>query len=235
MLPLFRRTSIVVALGVVGVLTVVTLRDQATTTAAPPAMDQPETVAPAAAQPPALTVDDLRRGGYVIFFRHTVADQGSDAQVINLEDCSTQRNMGPQGLPDARLIGQSFRLQGIPVGQVWSSEFCRALETASIAFRRVQPEMGLNFCISADGGATCSDQRPLNQDQRFKYFDRALTTLPLLGTNTVLVGHGVGIVADLQMGEAAIYQPDGLGSFVRVARVLPAEWMNGVYAPGGAR
>lgn len=180
-----------------------------------------------AVQPaPPLTVEALREGGYVIVFRHGVADDGSDAPEVVLDDCSTQRNLGPQGVQDARLIGQSFRTLHIPVGRVLSSEFCRALETATIAFRRVQPEMGLNFC--------CADGRPLTQDQRSKYLERALTTMPTSG-NTVLVTHGVGIIADLQMGEAAIYQPDGMGGFVRVARVLPSEWMSGVYRSGEQR
>src|SRR5687767_6805288 len=48
-----------------------------------------------------LTVDALRRGGYVIFIRHATADQGSDANGFNLEDCATQRNLGPTGIKEA--------------------------------------------------------------------------------------------------------------------------------------
>jgi phosphohistidine phosphatase SixA len=169
----------------------------------------------------------LRQGGYVIFFRHVTSDVGSDAPAVIVDDCTTQRNMSEAGLRDARAIGQAFRMLNIPVGDVLSSEFCRALETARIAFGRAERQMALNFC--------CADNTPLSQEERFAWLERALATLPPQGKNTVLVGHGVGIVADLAMGEAAIYAPDGTGRFVRVARVLPSEWMSGVYPPGGMR
>jgi phosphohistidine phosphatase SixA len=174
-----------------------------------------------------MTADLLRQGGYIIFFRHTTSDVGSDASTVNVADCDTQRNMSEVGLREARTIGQGFRALGIPVGAVLSSEFCRALETARVAFGTAQMELGLNFC--------CADQRPMTQDQRFAWLEGALATPPAAGTNTVLVGHGVGIMVDLAMGEAAIYRPDGGGGFVRVARVLPAEWITGVYPPGGMR
>jgi phosphohistidine phosphatase SixA len=170
-----------------------------------------------------LTADELRQGGYVIFFRHTTADQGQDMPAVDLEDCTSQRNMSEAGLRDARTIGQAFRKLAIPVDLVLSSEYCRALETARVAFGRAEPAIFLNFC--------CADiaQRPMPQEERFARLAETFATLPPEGQNIVLVGHGVGIVADLQMGEAAIYRPNGAGGFDRVAQVLPREWMDGVY------
>ena len=176
---------------------------------------------------PGLTVDDLRRGGYVIFFRHTTADQGSDAAPVDLDDCTTQRNMSEAGLRDARTIGQAFRRLAIPVGQVLSSEYCRTLETARVTFGRAEPASWLTFC--------CNDTRPLTQELRFQVREQALATPPPAGVNTVLVGHTQDLNQDLAQGEAAIYQPDGRGGFVRVARVLPSEWMTEVYPPGDPR
>ena len=48
----------------------------------------------------------------------------------------------------------------------------------------------------------------------------------------MLIGHAYFILTDLAMGEAAIYLPDGHGGALRVARVLPGEWANGIYRPG---
>jgi phosphohistidine phosphatase SixA len=172
-----------------------------------------------------LTAEALRSGGYVIFFRHVLADQGIDGNPTVLRDCATQRNIGEQGLLAARTIGQGFRDQAIPVGDVLSSEYCRALETAGIAFGRVQPEVMLEFCCPVD--------RPQTDEQRAAFLAAALATPPPPGVNTVLIGHGVGIMADLQQGEAGIYRPDGRGGFERIARVLPSEWARGVY--GNAR
>lgn len=176
-----------------------------------------------------LTVDELRQGGYVIFFRHVLSDQGSDMPAVDLDDCNSQRNMSEVGLRDARTVGQAFRKLAIPVDRVLSSEYCRAQETARIAFGRNETAIFLNFC--------CADiaQRPMPQEERLALLAEALATLPPEGQNTVLVGHGVGIVADLNMGEAAIYRPNGVGGFDRVAQVLPREWMDGVYRAPGPR
>jgi phosphohistidine phosphatase SixA len=180
----------------------------------------------ASAQPAGLTADDLLQGGYVIFFRHVLADDGVDMAPVNVNDCSTQRNIREAGLRDARTIGNAFRALEIPVSAVYASEICRAKETAGIAFGRVDAVVpALNLC--------CIDDQPLTAEQRNAYIEQVVTLIPPEGSNTVIVAHGVGIVADLGQGEAAIYQPDGRGGTVRVARVLPDEWMSGVYRPGG--
>jgi phosphohistidine phosphatase SixA len=173
-----------------------------------------------------LTADALRRGGYVIFIRHATADQGSDANGFTLGACSTQRNLGEAGIKDAESIGQNVRLQQIPIGDVLSSEFCRALDTARLAFDRVQPAPNLNLC--------CQDGRDLTDAQRRDFLLQALATRPRPGTNAVLVGHGAFMMTDLNMGEAAVYAPDGNGGATRVARILPDEWANEAYRPGTA-
>jgi phosphohistidine phosphatase SixA len=179
-----------------------------------------------AAQPTGLRVDELLRGGYVIFFRHVLADDGVDMAPVNVNDCSTQRNIREAGLRDARTIGNAFRALEIPVSAVYTSEICRAKETAGIAFGRVDAVVpALNLC--------CIDDQPLTAEQRNAYIEQSVVLVPPQGTNTVIVAHGVGIVADLGQGEAAIYRPDGRGGTVRVARVMPDEWMGGVYRPGG--
>ena len=185
------------------------------------APDRPAVAQDASAQEPGLTVEELRAGGYVIFFRHVTADDGADQSPMDLENCATQRNIREQGLREARAIGQAFRLLDIPVGTVMSSEYCRALETAAIAFGRADPNPWLNLC--------CFDARPISAEERLAFVARVVTITPPRGANTVIAAHGVGIVQDLAMGEAAIYRPDGVGGAERVARVLPNEWMNGVY------
>ena len=168
-----------------------------------------------------ITIDDLRQGGYVIFFRHGMADQGLDQALLDVDDCTTQRNLSVVGLEQSRTIGQAFRTQRIPVGVVLTSEFCRAIETAYIAFHHGTPMAALNLC--------CSDQRPFTNEERQQFMLRTIAIPPADGTNTVIVAHGVFDQADLAMGEASINLPDGNGGYQRVARVLPAEWQSGVY------
>jgi phosphohistidine phosphatase SixA len=166
----------------------------------------------------------LRRGGYIIFFRHGHANVGTDATPFDLADCGRQRNLSDQGKQDATQIGEGMRVAGIPLGDVFSSEYCRALDTAHLAFGRAEPARGLNLC--------CQDGTGQTDAERLRFLERALTTRPRPGTNTVLVGHGAHMMTDLGMGEAAIYLPDGSGGYLRVARVLPDEWRAGVYRPG---
>jgi hypothetical protein len=180
----------------------------------------------ASGQPAGLTAEELLQGGYVIFFRHVLADDGADMAPVNVNDCSTQRNIREAGLRDARTIGNAFRTLQIPVSVVYTSEICRAKETAGIAFGRVDAVVpALNLC--------CIDGQPLSAEQRNAYIEQSVALIPPAGTNTVIVAHGVGIAADLGQGEAAIYRPDGRGGTARVARVMPDEWMGGVYRPGG--
>jgi hypothetical protein len=169
-----------------------------------------------------LTVEDLRQGGYVIFFRHVLADDGVDEAPVDLQDCRTQRNIREQGLRDARAIGSAFRMLDIPVGFVYTSEICRAKEMAGIAFGRIDVEVpALNLC--------CIDGKPLDMEARNRYIEQSVALMPPNGKNTVIIAHGVGIVADLAQGEAAIYKPDGRGGTMRVAHVMPEEWVVGVY------
>ena len=63
---------------------------------------------------PAL-VEALRRGGYVLYFRHAATDfSQSDTDTRNLANCRTQRNLTKAGREDARAIGRAIRALRIP-------------------------------------------------------------------------------------------------------------------------
>jgi broad specificity phosphatase PhoE len=55
-----------------------------------------------------------------------------DPPGFRLDDCSTQRNLSPQGRDDARAIGRRLREQAVPVGRVVSSPWCRCVDTATL-------------------------------------------------------------------------------------------------------
>ena len=76
----------------------------------------------------------LRDGGTVALFRHARAPGTGDPPQFRLEDCSTQRNLSAEGRRQAQAIGEQFRARQIPVEQVLSSRWCRALDTARLAF-----------------------------------------------------------------------------------------------------
>ena len=77
----------------------------------------------------------LRQGGHVVLLRHATTTAGvGDPAEMRLEDCSTQRNLSEEGREQARRIGEGFRQFRVPVEQVMSSQWCRCIETAGLAF-----------------------------------------------------------------------------------------------------
>jgi hypothetical protein len=75
----------------------------------------------------------LENGG-IVLFRHALAPGTGDPANFTLGDCSTQRNLNDQGRADSRAIGQAFQDKGINVGRVLTSQWCRCVETAELAF-----------------------------------------------------------------------------------------------------
>ncbi|MFN3791438.1 histidine phosphatase family protein [Massilia sp.] len=81
----------------------------------------------------------LQEGGHVLLIRHAATSPGvGDPPGFRLGACSTQRNLSEQGKRDARALGAAFRKRGIPLGPVLSSRWCRCLDTARLAFGRVE-------------------------------------------------------------------------------------------------
>lgn len=81
----------------------------------------------------------LRDGGVVAVLRHARAPGGGDPPGFRLEDCATQRNLSAEGREQARRTGERFRAEGVRVGRVLSSRWCRSLETARLAFDAAEP------------------------------------------------------------------------------------------------
>ena len=74
------------------------------------------------------------QSGTIVLFRHAIAPGIGDPANFKLGDCSTQRNLDASGQAQARRIGEQFRAQQIPVQKVMTSQWCRAQETAQLAF-----------------------------------------------------------------------------------------------------
>lgn len=74
----------------------------------------------------------LKQGGVVALMRHARAPGTGDPPGFRLDDCSTQRTLDDAGRAQAERIGQAFRDAGVRVDGVWSSRWCRCLETAEL-------------------------------------------------------------------------------------------------------
>lgn len=87
----------------------------------------------------------LDQPGSIVLFRHANAPGVGDPAGFKLGDCSTQRNLDTRGQQEAAAIGGEFARRGITVGRVLSSQWCRARDTAELAFPgRVVDEPAFN-------------------------------------------------------------------------------------------
>ncbi len=100
----------------------------------------------------------LRSGGAVVLLRHARTEAGiGDPPGFDLSICSSQRQLDAQGRAQSERIGAWFARRALEPAAVRSSQWCRCLDTASLAFpaRGVQPWEPLNstFADRADRSA----------------------------------------------------------------------------------
>jgi S1-C subfamily serine protease len=161
----------------------------------------------------------LRDGGFTVVIRHAATDQTRpDDPAVNLDDCSTQRNLSNEGRADARAIGNAVSRLDIPVGETWASPYCRSRDTAQLAFDRFEVVHGLERLYPERDEKA---DRRLNQ----RIQDRAPHAAE---PNLIIVSHGVypSVLAPavpLDEGEAALYAR-GDNGFEMVDRVDPSGW-----------
>ena len=74
----------------------------------------------------------LKTGGHILMIRHALAPGGGDPKNFTIGDCSTQRNLNETGRTQARNIGNWLRSKGVASVRVYSSQWCRCLETAKL-------------------------------------------------------------------------------------------------------
>lgn len=120
----------------------------------------------------------------VAIMRHALAPGGGDPAGFTLGDCSTQRNLDERGRVQAERIGAALRERGIGFDAVWTSQWCRCVDTAEL--------LGL--------GAV-EEVPPLNSffQARGREAEQTDATLDLLrehaGQRLMLVTHQVNITA----------------------------------------
>lgn len=146
----------------------------------------------------------LRDGGHVALMRHAIAPGVGDPAGFRLDDCTTQRKLSAQGRAQARAIGERFRANGIATAAVFSSQWCRCLDTArELALGEVVAFPGLNSFF-ADRGEEARHTAAVRALIR----ERAHSPLPL-----VLVTHQVNITALTGVfpasGEIIVLRVDG--------------------------
>ena len=75
---------------------------------------------------------NIKEPNHFVIMRHALAPGTGDPQNFKIEDCSTQRNLSDEGREQAKAIGKRLREHGIDSIKVYSSQWCRCLETAKL-------------------------------------------------------------------------------------------------------
>jgi phosphohistidine phosphatase SixA len=77
-------------------------------------------------------VGPMTDGQHILLMRHADAPGFSDPTGYRLDQCSTQRNLGEFGKKQAERNGQWLSQQGIESAKVFSSPWCRCVDTATL-------------------------------------------------------------------------------------------------------
>lgn len=168
-------------------------------------------------------VKAMKQGGKVIYIRHATTEADYADQVdAKMGDCSTQRTLSEAGWKEAKSLGEAFETHKIPVSKVISSEYCRAWQTADLAFGQYEKNADLNFEPAED----------YTEEQMAAMKERVtphLSTKPEEGKNIVLVGHddpfdaATGIYPQ-PMGVTYVVEPKGDGTFKVLGSIAPDQW-----------
>jgi phosphohistidine phosphatase SixA len=81
---------------------------------------------------PTEIIKRMKAGGHILMIRHALAPGTGDPANFRIGDCSTQRNLDDRGRMQAKGIGDWLRSNGITSARVYSSQWCRCLETAEL-------------------------------------------------------------------------------------------------------
>jgi phosphohistidine phosphatase SixA len=176
--------------------------------------------APARAAPPddAALWQLLKAGKHVVLLRHAATVPGvGDPPNFDLANCATQRNLSDAGREDARALGAAFRRHGVKVDKVLSSRWCRSLDTARLAFGRVEPAPMIDSIFSDDAATGARKEAEV----------RSYVAANLGPGNLVLVTHDVNIRAlvgeYVTQGEMVVATPRADGALDVVGRLrVPA-------------
>ena len=143
-------------------------------------------------------IDRLKSGGHILMIRHALAPGNGDPPDFKIGDCSTQRNLDENGRFQARSIGDWLRSKEIKSARVYSSQWCRCLETARlIDLGPVQELAALNSFY----------EKVEDREPNLRALNQFISQQPVDGQLIVFVTHFVTISA---IAEAGVLSGEGV-------------------------
>lgn len=143
----------------------------------------------------------LNIGGHVLMIRHAYAPGSGDPANFRIGDCATQRNLDAEGREQARRIGQWLKASGVASARIFSSQWCRCLDTAkALDLGPVTELPALNSFY----------QRPADREPNLTALRKFLADQPPDGKLILLVTHYVTIAGltgeTVSSGEGVLLQ-----------------------------
>ena len=131
-------------------------------------------------------IERLKSGGHILMVRHALAPGGGDPANFKIDDCSTQRNLDQTGRAQAKSIGDWLRANGVTSARIYSSQWCRCLETAKLLQLGSLEELpALNSFY----------ERPQDKEPNISALQAFISQQPVDGQLIVFVTHYVTIAA----------------------------------------
>jgi len=157
----------------------------------------------------------LNTPGHALLLRHTLAPGHGDPADFSLRECQTQRNLDDVGREQAVKVGAWLRDKGVAPRTVYSSQWCRCLETARLmGFKPIVEEVSLNSIADMPGPEA-------QKLRKLRRFIGKLATQPgpaILVTHSTIGTHLIGGL--LGSGEASVIRMESDGSTTSIGRVL---------------
>ncbi len=149
--------------------------------------------------------DAIKAGGVALLMRHASAPGMGDPEIFKVDDCSTQRNLSPEGRDEARRIGAHLRKLGLKPGEVLTSQWCRCRETAQLAFGGGRDWTMLNSFMRQRDNEEAQKNQILARVAKLKQGDKPL----VLVTHQLIVTAVTGIFPE--SGEVVVVAPSRAG------------------------
>jgi broad specificity phosphatase PhoE len=156
---------------------------------------------------------DLKTGGHAALLRHALAPGVGDPENFSLGDCTSQRSLSDAGRRQAAEIGLKFREAGLVEAELYTSQWCRCIETARL--------MGFGEPVELPILNSFFREYSRQQSQTEQLID--WLSSKDLSRPVILVTHQVNITALSgvypESGEIVLIQRKANGSFDVTARI----------------
>lgn len=178
-------------------------------------------------------LDELRKGGYILYMRHAQRERWDDVTAFDALELLTKADgeaasykravcLTDRGKEEAKLVGEVFRHLKIPVGPVVSSPSCRAKQTGTLAFGKLQ---AVESAILHPSAVPIADHDQFARRLREVLMNTAIPE----GSNLVISGHGNTLdlygkrvvdshdISDYRVGETGFLVMERRGDKLHVA------------------